>query len=187
MKTGGEANAVRRSGVYPSRRTPVYSMANDIARMLGVTPESFLALRSGRRLLKWQRVWPYSKVWTRRPALVTNRVLTFSDASHSFTFQTRTSKTGVRHDITDAHRSLKQSVRSRCGLENLLTLPLPNRVHKNTVSDSTGCCLLSELANPTSHNNKQNLCHRQSPSREFKVLVGLRMTCQSSRTATPKG
>jgi len=29
---------------------------------------------NGRTLLKWQRIWPYWKVWTRRPALVTCRV-----------------------------------------------------------------------------------------------------------------
>ena len=36
-----------------------------------------------------------------------------------------TAKTGVRHDTTDAHRPLKQSVLPGYQLENLLTLPLP--------------------------------------------------------------
>jgi hypothetical protein len=59
-------------------------------------PRAHSGERHGRTLLKWQRIWPYWKVWTRRPALVTSRVSTFSDASQSFTRSERINRKNRR-------------------------------------------------------------------------------------------
>jgi len=49
--------------------------------------------------LKWQRIWPYCKVWTRKPVLITSRASTFSDASCFFARCERRSHKNYRRAV----------------------------------------------------------------------------------------
>jgi hypothetical protein len=64
---------------------PMSENANRLTGSLSAPVDYVATGRKATPWLKWQRIWPYLKVWTRRPVPVTGGVSTFSGASRSFT------------------------------------------------------------------------------------------------------